>query len=305
MLNFDIVVIGSGPSGMTAAIYAKRAGLSVALIEASAPGGQINKTAKIENYPGFSTIDGPTLAYNMFTQANSLGITYKYAKVAEIIDNGDHKVVKTNKEEITCKAIIIATGRKAKELGLENEKGLTGRGIGWCATCDGPLFKDKHVAVVGGGNSALEESLQLATLVGKITLIHRRDEFRGDKILAERVINNPKIEIMYDNVITKINALDNHLDSIDIENVKTKEQKHLEIAGLFIYIGFEPALDFINNINLNMKDGYIVVDENMRTNIKNIYACGDIIKKELYQIVTAVSEGAIAAVSALRDLNEE
>ena len=302
-LNFDVVVIGCGCSGMTAAIYLKRANKKILIIESNAPGGQINKTSIIDNYPGFISVDGPTLANNMFSQIQKLAIPYKSGNVSAIIDRGDFKIIKTNNEEITCSAIIIATGRKPRELGLENERELAGKGISWCSICDAPLFKGKDIVVVGGGNSALEESIHLSEYVNKITLIHRQNEFRGDDILQSRVLNNSKINIVYDSVITKINQDNGFFSGVEIRNLKTNENNKIDASGLFIYIGFEPATDIFKNIGVNITGSYIIVDENMRTNINNIYACGDVIKKELYQIATAVGEGARAAFSAIQDLD--
>lgn len=301
-LNFDVIVIGSGPAGMTASIYLKRANINVAMIDGNAPGGQINRTALIENYPGYGKIAGPDLAYNMYMQTQELGIPFIYGKVINIIDKGDYKIVKIEKEEFLCKSVIIATGRKARELGLENEKTLTGRGISWCAICDGSLFKDKEVAVVGGGNSALEESLYLSNISSKVYIIHRSNTFRGDMFFQEKVFSNPKIDVSFNTVIDKLNVKDKLLDSVDLKDNLTGEVKNLKISGLFIYIGFEPSIDFASSLNLDNNDGYIIVDNKMRTNVSGVYACGDIIKKDLYQITTATAEGSIAAMSVINDL---
>ncbi len=301
--NFEVVVIGSGSAGMTAALYLKRANVDVSIIENYAPGGQLNRTARIDNYPGFYSIEGPSLALNMFTQIQELKIPYKQATVKKIEEKDGKKIIKTDKEDIICDAVIIATGRRARELGLEKEKKLAGRGISWCAVCDGPLYKGKDVIVIGGGNSAMDESNYLSPLVNKLTIIHRKDEFRGDRVLQSRIINDKKIEIIYNSVVTKINEKNNYFSGVEIENITTKEKKTIQAEGLFIYIGFDPVSDMVTEIGVNIDNGYILVDANMRTNIKGIYACGDIIKKELYQIATAVGEGAKAAYSAIQDLN--
>jgi thioredoxin reductase (NADPH) len=304
-LDFDVVVVGAGIAGMTAAIYLKRANINVVMIENKAPGGQINRTSSIENYPGFEHIDGPTLAYNTFMQTQKLGILYKYGNVIEIKIDSDYKIVKTDKEEIKCKAVIIATGRKARELGLKNELALTGRGISWCAICDAPLYKNIPVAVVGGGNSALEEALYLSEISSKVTLIHRRNEFKADKSLVDRVIKNPKIEIKYNNVITDINESNNKLDSLIIENVEDREKETLDVSALFILIGSLPVSELLRETGVETDNGYIVVNSEMKTNIDGIYACGDVIKKEVYQISTAVGEGAIAAMSAIKYISNK
>ena len=295
MVIYDTVVIGSGVAGMTAAIYLKRANLNILLLEKSAPGGQINRTASITNYPGIKEIDGPSLSLNMLEQLKSLDIETKYGNVLNITD-GEIKTIKTDLEEIKTKTVLIATGRNPKELGLEHEKQLTGRGVSWCAICDGPLYKDKIVAVVGGGNSAFEEALYLSTIVKKLYLIHRRDTFRADNILVEKLKEKENVEFILNSTITKLNEKDNHLESIEVNN------KKINIDGLFIYIGFKPETDIFNNLNLELDDGYILVDKNMKTNIKGIYAAGDVIKKDYYQISTAVGEAATAALTIKRDL---
>ncbi len=301
MLCSDCVIIGSGVAGMTAAIYLKRANIDFILLEKHAPGGQINMTNNIENYPGFKSIDGVTLAMNMFEQIQNLGVNYKYGNVLEIIDNQEYKIIRTDLEEIKCKKIIIATGRRPKELGLENERQLVGRGIRWCATCDGNLYKDKIVAVVGGGNSALEEALYLSNICRKIYLIHRRNQFRADKILQEKVKNTTNIKILYNTEVKKLLEKDNYLDGIIVES--NESQTKLDVNGLFIFIGHEPETSYLKNIDIKLdKYGNIIVDKEMRTNIDGIYACGDIISKEIYQIVTATAEGAIAASTLQKEL---
>lgn len=303
-LNFDAVIIGSGPAGITAAIYLKRANLSVAMIDNNAPGGQLNRISLIENYPGFTKIAGSDLAYNMFMQTQELGIPYKYGKALDIVDNGDYKVVKTDKEEMTCKAVIISTGRKPRELGLPNEKGLIGRGISWCAICDGALFKGQDVVIVGGGNSALEESLYLSDIVNQVNIVHIEKEFTGDEILQDKVFKNPKIKIFYDAQVSKLNVVNNNLDSVEIKYNNEDKTEEIKANGMFIYIGFEPSIDYTSNLNLKCNNGYIIVDEGMKTNLLGIYACGDVIEKELYQITTAISEGSRAAMSAIKYIGE-
>lgn len=298
-MKYDCIIIGSGVAGMTAALYLKRANKNILIIESNVPGGQINRTAIIENYPGYAKIDGPTLAMNIFEQMNQLGIPYQFGEVLEIKSTEQEKIVKTKKDEYQCDGIIIATGRVPKELGLENETNLVGHGISWCALCDGTFYKDQDVCVVGGGNSALEEALYLSSICRSITIIHRRDQFRADKILIDRVKNTSNIRLKYNSVVKTINETKGFLSSIEIENETNCET--LECTGLFIYIGSKPTTEFIKNINIELDQGYIVVDQSMRTNQKGIYACGDVIKKEVYQITTATAEGAIAAMSFIKD----
>ena len=300
--KFDVIVIGAGPSGMTAAIYLKRANLNVVMIEVSAPGGQINRAANVENYPGFNNIDGPTLAMSIFDQTQKKGIEYRYGNILEVIKEDNSFIVKTDVEELKSKAVIIASGRNPKELGLDNEKSLTGRGISWCATCDGPLFKNKNVVVIGGGNSALEEALYLADICKKVTIVHRRDAFRADEIVQSKVLKNKKIKILWNSIVIKLNEKDDKLNNILIKNVITNKESKLVCDGLFIYIGYEPSTRIVENLDITDNKKYIIVDENNKTKIDNLYACGDVIKKELYQIVTATSEGAKAAMSAVKDL---
>lgn len=302
-LDFDVVVIGAGIAGMTAAIYLKRSNVSVVMIENNAPGGQMNRTNSIENYPGFNKIDGPTLSYNVFMQTQELGIKYKYGKVIDITVKKGYKILKTEKEVIKCKAIIIATGRKSRELGLPNEKSLTGKGISWCSICDGPLYKDLVVTIVGGGNTALEETIYLSEICSKVILIHRRDSFKADKILIDKVLTIPNVEIKYNSVITNINEINNKLSGVEIKNVIDNSKEVIEASGLFIFIGNIPVTDMLKNTKVKMDNDYVIVSNEMRTNVKGIYACGDVIKKNVYQISTAVGEGAVAALSAVKDIN--
>ena len=298
--DFDSVIIGAGVAGMTSAIYLKRYNVNVLLLEKNIPGGQIVQTPKIENYPGVGSIDGASLALNMYQQVTNLGIECRYSEVIKIENHGNSKTIYTENEEIRTKTNIIATGRIPKKLGLENESELTGRGISWCATCDGMFYKNQDVAVIGGGNSALEEALFLSDICNKIYILYRSGELRADKILQKRVFEKENIEIKFDTIVEKINEKDEKLESIIIK--EREEEKKLVVQGMFIYIGFEPNDSIISELNLILKNQYIVVNENMETNIKGIYACGDIIKKELYQVTTAVGEGSIAANSVKKYL---
>jgi len=303
MNDYDVIIVGAGPAGMTAAIYAKRSNLKVAMIEKGAPGGQINQTAHIENYPGISKIDGPSLSMQMFAQTQDLKIEYKYGNVLKIEDQESYKKITTDKEEILSKAVIITTGRRSRRLGFPNETKLAGRGVSWCAVCDGPLYKGKDVVVIGGGTAALEESLYLKDIVNSVTLIHRRDEFRADKELIEKVINEPKINIIYDTIAKDFNEENNKLESIQLENVKTKELKNLKTEIVFMYIGSVPVTNMVKEYNITDESKYIIADSNGRTNVLGIYAAGDVIKKDLYQIVNAAGEGATAAMSVVKDIS--
>lgn len=299
-LDFDCIIIGAGVAGMTSAIYLKRSGINVAIFEKNYVGGQINKTYTIKNYPGFKEIDGPTLSLAILEQVKDLNVPIIYEEVLNINDNGEYKEIETNKQKYICKAIIIASGKKERHLNLENEKELIGKGISWCATCDGNFFKEMDVAVVGGGNTAMEDALYLGNICNKVYVINRSNTFRADRVLLEQVEKKENIEIIRDKVVKKLIKQDNKLQGIFL-NDGTK----LEISGLFLAIGSDPVIEFLENIEIELDKNYIVVDNRMKTNIDGIYACGDIIKKDLYQIVTAAGEGATAANSVKDYLNNK
>lgn len=295
---YDVIIIGAGVAGISAAIYAKRSNLNVMIIEKESPGGQVNKTATIENYPGFTKIEGPELAFKLFEQLQQLKVEYKALEVKEIVDNGDYKTIITNKDSYQTKTVIIATGRVPRKLGKENEDKLYGRGISFCSICDGNLYKDKHIAVIGGGNSAIEESLYLSSLASKLTLIHRNEKLRADESLINELKNKDNVEILYNTEVEKFNEISNVLDSVEIKNTEDRNIESLKVDGVFVFIGYEPASEFVKNLGLLDENGYVIVNNKMETKIPGIYACGDIIKKDVYQIVTAESEGAVAATFA-------
>lgn len=299
--TFDCIIIGAGVAGTTSSIYLKRWNFNILLLEKNMPGGIISNTSIIENYPGVKKIDGSTFAMNLYEQIKELDINYKYGNASEITQKNSLFIVNTDLGNYQTKSIIIATGRTPRKLNLENEDKLIGNGISYCATCDGLLYKDKEVCVVGGGNSALEESLYLSKICKKITIINRSSKLRADEILIEKVKNTANIEVMYNSNIIKLKEKQNKLTNIIIK--KENETKEILCHGLFIYIGFEPIIPNVPNLKLN--DNYIVVDEKMQTNIDNICACGDIIKKDLYQIITAAGEGATAANTIKNNLNKD
>lgn len=300
--DYEVVVVGCGPAGITSAIYLKRANINVCIIEKSAPGGQLNKSSTIENYPGFTKITGPELAYNFYNQINNLNISFINEEVIEIIDKKDYKIVKTNKQEITCKGVILALGRKPRTFDNNNIRSLEGKGVSYCSICDGPLFKGEDVSIIGGGNSALEEALFLSDICKSVTIIHRRDVFRGDKILIDKVLNKDNIKVLYNSEVVKFNKENDILQSIDInENGKII---NLTVKACFIFIGYVPATSFLDNLDILDEKGYIKTDKNLRTDIPFIYACGDTINKNVYQIVTATGEGATAAISFINDYSE-
>lgn len=288
-MKTNTVIIGSGIAGMTAAIYLKRADIDFVIIESSAPGGQILRTSTIENYPGFKQIDGPEFAMNVYKQLNNLDVKYIYDEVIEIINNNVDKIIKTTNQEIICKNVIIATGRSPKRLGIENEDKFTGKGISYCALCDGNLYKNKNVAIVGAGNSAFEESLYLSKICNKVTIIARHDVFKADDILVEKVKNTKNIEILTNKEVKEI------IGNEKLEQVILNDGTKLDISGLFIYIGQQTNIKPYEKLNITNEYGYINVNNKMESNVPGIYACGDCINKELYQIITASSDGAIAA----------
>ncbi|MBE6154852.1 MAG: thioredoxin-disulfide reductase [Firmicutes bacterium] len=288
---YDLIIIGMGVSGISAGIYAKRAGLKVLMIEESAPGGIINSIPKIENYPGIKEISGPDLAYNLFEQVNNLNIEYKLEKVTDVILE-DIKTVKTTNDLYQSKYLLIASGRRPRLLGLENELEYLGKGISTCALCDGSLYKGKDVAVVGGGSSALTEAIYLSKIVNKVYLIHRREEFRGEDTLINEVKEISNIELVLNNEITDLIIKDNEFKGIIL-----KDNKELIVSCLFEYIGYIPNTEFLKSTNIKLDHQYIVVNNKHLTNIKEVYASGDVTQKEIYQIVNAASEGAEAIIN--------
>lgn len=286
--HFDCIIIGAGISGCTAAIYLKRAGLNILMLEKKAIGGQIINTSEIENYPTITSTDGFTFSENLKKQIENLNIEIKYEEVLDIKNNTIKEVITKNNIYLT-KNIIIATGRTPRKLELNNENTLLGKGISYCATCDGFFYKSKDVAILGGGNSALEAAIYLSKICNSITIINRSEKLRADYELINEVKNLKNIQIIYNEQIKELKENNGYLDGIVLND------RTLKVDGLFVYIGLIPTLPFIKNVNLNLDNGYIVVDDKMKTNIDGIYACGDIIKKNLYQIITAASEGAIAA----------
>ena len=288
---YDLIVIGMGIGGITAGIYAKRGNLNVLLIDKEAPGGMLNKIEKISNYPGLINIRGAEFSEKLFEQVKDLEIPYKFEEVIDLKVEGDTKKVITTRGEYTATNVIIATGSKPKYLGLDNEKDLLGRGISTCATCDGAFYKDKDVAVVGSGSSALQESLYLAKVCKKVYILNRKDQFKAEKILIDAVKNTSNIELVNNVNIKEYNEVDGKIENILLDNDTT-----LDVAGVFIYIGYRPNSDMFKDLDITSEDGYIIVNDKFETKIKGVFAIGDIIKKDIYQLVTASSD-AIHAVS--------
>lgn len=291
---YDLIVIGAGPAGISSCIYAKRSGLNVLCIDKAMPGGYLNFIDRIDNYPGFSFISGPDLAFKFYEHFKSLDIPFINKVVVDIIP-GEVKKVITKDSEYLSKYVIIATGRVSVNLGLEHEEELIGKGISHCALCDGFLYKDRDVAVVGGGESALQEALYLSNICRKVYLIHRRDKFSIDTDIVNKVNEKENIIKMMNSTVNKLNVINNRLSSILVND------SLLEVDCMFTYIGYKPGTKFATSLNITDDKGYILVDSKYQTKEKGIYACGDIIKKDVYQIVTAVSEGCIAATSIVNE----
>lgn len=293
MKQYDTIVIGAGVAGMTAAIYLKRAGLKVLLLEKNVPGGQVNQTATVENYPGFTSISGPDLAINIFEQVQQLNIPYEYGNVLQVTVEENFKKIVTDQTTYDTKTVLIATGRTPNKLNLTNENELIGKGVSFCALCDGAFYKDKVVGVIGSGNSALEEAIYLSGICRNVIMINRKDKYKGSPLLLEKLEKKDNIQFLYHCVIETLNDKDHQLSSIHVK--QDDELKEIKLDGLFIYIGSHPETSFLNHLDLAMEEGYLIVDSELKTNIEGIYACGDVIKKDVYQIATAVGEGAIAA----------
>lgn len=283
---YDIIIIGMGISGITAGIYAKRSNKKVLLIDKGMPGGLLNNIDKVSNYPGVPEITGSDFAEILEKQVEHLDIPYVLEEVKSLELNEETKKVITENNTYEAKRVILAMGRKPKYLGLDNEKSLLGKGLSTCAVCDAFFYKNENIAIVGTGNSALQEALYLANIVGHIYIINRRDDFRGEEILVENIKKNPKIEIIYNANIESMNEENNKLSSITLDNGTT-----LNVKGVFIYVGYRPATDFIPKEILD-ENGYVKVNEKLETEINGVYAIGDIINKDTYQLVTAAADGA-------------
>ena len=296
---YDLLILGAGPAGLTAGIYGARGGLKTVIIERKSFGGQAAITPEIENFPGYQNIDGFTLTFNMQDQAKKQGVEFLYDEVEDVILDGEIKVVKTkNSGEISAKTLIIACGAEAKKLGVDREIDLIGKGVSYCATCDGRFFKNRPVAVVGGGNTAVEDALYLSNFASEVYLIHRRDTLRASKVLGDKLASS-KVKILWDSVVEKLDG--DPLEKILVKNVKTNENTSIDVNCLFVAVGQTPSSALFDG-KVEMENGYILADENMATNVKGVFVAGDIRKTPLRQIITACADGAIAADSAIKYL---
>lgn len=296
---YDLIIIGGGPAGLTAGLYACRARLKTLLIEKMVPGGQIMITDWVENYPGFPEgISGAELAERMTRQADAFGLETAYEEVVAIRPEGDVKEVVLTDKSLFAKTLIIATGAFARKLNIPGEDAFYGRGVSFCGTCDGPFFKGKTVVAIGGGDTAVQESIYLTKFVDKVFLVHRRDQLRATRILQERAFSNPKITMVWDSVPEAILGGDTGLSAVRIRNVKTGHIQDLAADGCFVWIGITPHATFIKDTLARDAQGFIMVNERMETSVPGVFACGDIRNTPLRQVATAVGDAAIAAVSA-------
>ncbi|ASA97957.1 MULTISPECIES: thioredoxin-disulfide reductase [Anoxybacillus] len=301
---YDVIIIGAGPAGMTAAVYTSRANLSTLMLERGVPGGQMVNTEEVENYPGYDHILGPELASKMFEHAKKFGAEYAYGDVKEVIDGEAYKTVVTSNQQYKARAVIIATGAEYKKLGVPGEKELGGRGVSYCAVCDGAFFKGKELVVVGGGDSAVEEGVYLTRFASKVTIVHRRDQLRAQKILQQRAFANEKIDFIWNHTVKQINEKDGRVGSVTLVHTQTGEEREFPCDGVFIYIGMVPLTKPFASLGITNENGYIETNELMETKVPGIFAAGDVREKSLRQIVTATGDGSIAAQSAQHYVEE-
>ena len=296
MQKRKVVIIGSGVAGMTCAIYLKRYDVDVLVIEKDAPGGQMLKSSVIENYPGFINIDGPSLSYKIYEQVNNLKVDYLFDEVVSVKNENGKKIVQTKHDKIESEYVVLATGRTSRTLNLDREKEFIGRGISFCALCDGNLYKDKDVVIIGGGNSALEEAIYLSNICNKVVIVHRKDKFTAEDSMIETISTLKNVEIKFKANVEKYNIIDDKIKSVILD---TGEE--IKCDGIFIAIGYVPINDLID---VDKENGYIIVDNNNETSIKNIYACGDAIKKNAYKISTAIGEATNVSYSIIKQIKQ-
>lgn len=295
---YDLIIIGSGPAGLSAAVYGKRSGLNLLVLEKNPmSGGQVLNTYEVDNYLGMPGINGFDMGVQFRQHVDKLGVEFKEAEVSAIEDRGSTKIVHTNEEELETKAVILATGAVHAHLGVPGEEELSGMGVSYCATCDGAFFRGRTVAVVGGGDVALEDAIYLARTCERVYLIHRRDELRGAMVLQEELKSLPNVEILYSHVVEEIQGADS-VEGIRIRNLKTEEVSVLPVAGLFVAVGIQPGTELVRELTACDESGYVLAGEDCATQMPGLFAAGDVRKKPIRQIVTAVSDGANAAVAA-------
>jgi thioredoxin reductase (NADPH) len=298
MKEHDVIIIGGGPAGLTAGLYAARSRLDVLLLEKLMPGGQAVTTSMVENYPGFEEgISGPDLMARMEQQARRFGLNVEIAQVERVTLDGERKNAVADDKQYSATALIVASGARPRLLGVPGEKELKGKGVSYCATCDGAFFRGKVVAVVGGGDSAVEEAVYLTKFAEKVFIIHRRDQLRAAQLVQERALQHDRIEVLWDSVVTRING-EQLVQSIGVKNVKTGQEYQLDVSGVFMYVGVTPSSDFFDFPIDKDAGGFLITDQNMQTSVDGIYAAGDVRSKPFRQIVNATGEGAMAAFTA-------
>jgi len=304
--HYDVIIIGGGPAGLTAGLYASRAKLETLLVERMMMGGQVMTTTKVENYPGFpGGIDGPDLMMRFQEHCQQFGLEVTYGEVENLLDHGAEKEIVVDGQALFGKTVIITTGAEPRKLGVPGEAEFTGRGVSYCATCDGAFFRDVPVALIGGGDTAAEEALFLARFASKVYLVHRRDELRATKILQDRLFAEPKIELVWNSVVMRAEGNASGLKAVELKDSPSGEKRSLPVEGMFVAIGVTPKAHFLADILKLDPEGYILTDGECRTSIPGVFAAGDVRKKILKQIATAVGDGAIAAIMAEKYLMDQ
>ena len=297
-VDYDVIIIGAGPAGLTAAIYLKRAGITPLIIEASAPGGTLNKTHKIENYPGYLDVDGTTLAFRMYSQVEALSVPFKTEKVINIEKENDKYAVITKENKYTSNYILIATGKTPRKLDAKNADSFENKGISYCAVCDGALYKGKNVAIIGGGNSAMEAASYMSDVASKVYVVNRSNVLRADEKEKEAT-KKENVEVLLNKKVKEVLGNTNQVTGLVLD-----DGKKIDVSAVFVCIGQEASLAYYQNLNLDSDNKGIIVDGTMKTNDDNVYAAGDSVSKDLYQVVTATSEGAIAATSIIKKIRK-
>jgi thioredoxin reductase (NADPH) len=298
---YDLVIVGGGPAGLTAGIYAMRGGLRTVLIEKLAPGGQIALTEAVENYPGFPQISGAELTRLMEEHARKFGVAIVNEEVVRIDDEENGKIIRTNDVSYTARAVIVASGAKPKKLGVKGEEKFIGKGVSFCAICDGRFFQNRNVCVVGGGDSAIQEALYLSKLAGRVYVVHRRSQLRTEKITQEKAFSNPKIEFVWDSLVEEISG-NGKVESVLVRNVKNDKETRLTVGGVFVYVGNTPNTEFIDV--KKDENNFIITNDHLETSMIGVYAAGDCRAKPLRQVATAVGDGALAAFQAGRFIED-